>query len=250
MRISEPRIWVKIFASAPNHLNLHWKGLISLPHSIIHIRKSATFSEKNWHILLCDPYLKTALSKHPQITYRRPPTFKNWLTPSRLRRHNVQNNICGADKGSYKCHRSKCLCCNEITHRAKMFTSVQTKEQFPIKHHLTCQTSYIIYLMECPCGRQYVGCTIQKLHQRVNKHRANICNKFLLHRFSKHISQEHISQEHPLDPIPFKINPIDHVPFFIQNRFEQLKKREVFWIYKLRSLQPMGLNEVTEVIIS
>lgn len=126
-----------------------------------------------------------------------------------------------------------------------MFTSVQTKEQFPIKHHMTCQTPYVIYLMEYPCGQQYVGRTIQRLHQRVNKHRANIRYKFLLHGFSRHVSQDHLS-----DPRPFKITPIDHIPSFIQNRYEQLKKMEVFWIYKLRSLQPMGLTEVSEVIIS
>lgn len=178
--------------------------------------------------------------KKTQITYRRPPTFKNLLAPSRLKRHTVQKNIDTINKGSFRCHRSKCLCCKEIVHRAKTFSSSQTKEQFPIKHFLTCQTSYVIYLMEW----QYGGRTIQKLHLRV-KHRSNIRNKFLLHGFSRHITCNH-----PSDPTPFKIIPIDPIPPFIHNRFEQLEKREVFWIYKLRSLQPIGLNEVTEVIIS
>lgn len=36
---------------------------------------------KHWHILSKDPYLKTFLTKIPQITYRRPPTPKNLLAP-------------------------------------------------------------------------------------------------------------------------------------------------------------------------
>lgn len=109
---------------------------------------------------------------------------------------------------------------------------------------MTCQTAYVIYLIECECQRQYVGRTIQPLHIRVNKHRANIRNKFLLHGLSRHCALKHSGSK-----TPFKITPIDHIKPSIHNRFEVLKKREVFWIYKLKTLQPMGLNEVSEMII-
>lgn len=59
-------------------------------------------------------------------------------------------------------------------------------------------------------------------------------------------SQRQCFQDQPHDP---KLTPLDHIPPSIPNRFEQIKKREIYWFYKLRSLQPMGLNEVTEVII-
>lgn len=141
--------------------------------------------QKHWYILGCDPYLKTTLPKHPQITYRRPPTFKNMLAPSRLRQHNTKKMGDLGPKSSHRCQRPNCLCCGEITHNIRTFRSSQTNEEYTIKHHMTCQITYVIYLIECLCGRQYVVRTILKLHLRTNKHRANIQNKFLLHGLSK-----------------------------------------------------------------
>lgn len=175
---------------------------MSLPFNSSH-HKIRDIVRKHWHILSCDPHLEKVLPKQPQITYRRPPTFKNILAPSRLRQHNTQQAICDKEKGSFRCQRSRCLCCNEISDRKKTFKSTRTKEEFSIKFHMTCQTAYVIYIIECPCGLQYVGRTIQKLHLRVNKHRANIQNKFMLHGLSRHCSIDH-----PSALKPFKITPI------------------------------------------
>lgn len=100
---------------------------------------------------------------------------------------------------------------------------------------------YVIYLVECICKKQYVGRTIQELHDRMNKHRANIKKKFLLHGVSKHCTFKH-----PDTSGPIKLIPIDQIESNVQNRFDILKKREMFWIYRLRTLQPLGLNEITE----
>lgn len=47
---------------------------------------------------------------------------------------------------------------------------------------------------------------------------------------------------------PITVIPIDQVHSNVQNKFEILKKKEMFWIYRLRTLQPNGLNEMTELI--
>lgn len=78
------------------------------------------------------------------------------------------------------------------------------------------------------------------LHNRQNRHSLNIWKTFFLH--------EHRLLEHPGDLNPITIIPIDHVKESTSNRFEVLKRREAFWIYKLRTLQPTGLNEITKVI--
>lgn len=60
----------------------------------------------------------------------------------------------------------------------------------------------------------------------MNKHRANIRRKLLFQSVS-----------------------IDHIDFFTYNGFAVLKRRELYWMYKLKTIQPLGLKEATEVII-
>lgn len=177
------------------------------------------------------------------IIYRRPPTLKSSLAPSRLIQH--KSTICkDAIKGIFRCTHARCLCCKEIAHKITSFKSTTSGENFSIKHHLTCRTSYVIYMIQCIFGKQYVGRTTQELHNRINQHRANIKKGFWLHGLSRHCTQHHQGEVHP-----FKVFPIDHIASNVHNRFEQLKKREVYWIYRLKTLQPCGLNEVSEIIV-
>ncbi|KAM4049825.1 uncharacterized protein ACNLHF_011749 isoform 3-T3 [Anomaloglossus baeobatrachus] len=45
---------------------------------------------KHWKILQNDPFLKDAIPERPGITYRRAPSLKNQLAPSRLRKNTVK----------------------------------------------------------------------------------------------------------------------------------------------------------------
>lgn len=141
-----------------------------------------------------------------------------------------------AEKGSFKCQHPKCLCCREILHKGKNLFINTFRGGISINHHVTCQTSCIIYQILCCCGHQYVGRTTQKLHTRINRHRANIQNKFLLHGLSRHCTIEH-----PNEKQPFRGIPIDHIKAMMQNRFDKLKKLEIYWMYRLKTLQPIGL---------
>lgn len=123
------------------------------------------------------------------------------------------------------------MCCKEINNESTTFTSTHSGETFQIRHHMTCKTPYVIYLIECCCNRQYIGRTTQPLHKRINKHRANIHNKFLLYGLSRHCTVDH-----PDAKKPFKITPIDHINISAHDRFEKLKKRKVYWIYKMKTL--------------
>lgn len=198
---------------------------------------------KYWYILQRDPYLKTSILKNPRIIYRRPPTLKSILAPSRLKQHRQKESV-ELTKGIFRCGKARCLCCREIAHKEKTFVSTQTGESFNVDFRLSCQSAYVIYLVQCICGKQYIGRTTQKLHMRINKHRANIKKKFQLHGLSRHCAALHADCNNP-----YKVYPIDHIKINIHDRFEQLKKREVFWMYRLKTLQPMGLNEVSEAII-
>lgn len=43
--------------------------------------------------------------------------------------------------------------------------------------------------------------------------------------------------------------PIDWIPPDTSNRFEALRKMEVYWMIKLQTLRPYGLNEVSEAVL-
>lgn len=97
--------------------------------------------------------------------------------------------------------KKQCKCCSIIQHGAKTFTSVSTNETFNIKYPLTRQSSFVVYLLQCKCGYQYVGRTMQKLQSRMNQHRSNIKKGFLLHSVLRHCSERHANEQFPLTPI-------------------------------------------------
>ncbi|KAM4034696.1 LOW QUALITY PROTEIN: uncharacterized protein ACNLHF_021375 [Anomaloglossus baeobatrachus] len=68
-------------------------------------------------------------------------------------------------------------------------------------------------------------------------HMHNIKKGFLLHGLSRHCTMVHDKK------INFTITPIEQISSNISNRHEMLSKKETFWIYKLNTLKPLGLNE-------
>lgn len=100
--------------------------------------------------------------------------------------------------------------------------------------NLMCHISYVnmlIYVIECICGKKNVGRTMQKLHNRANKHCSNRCKKCQLHSLSRHCASEH-----PGVSDLYKILPIDHLDPSVHDKFENLKNREVYFMYRLQTL--------------
>lgn len=54
-------------------------------------------------------------------------------------------------KGIFKCNKPRGLCWKEISHWSREFTSFNTRETYTIGHHFTCQSDYVVYLIECHC---------------------------------------------------------------------------------------------------
>ncbi|XP_075207972.1 uncharacterized protein LOC142312872 [Anomaloglossus baeobatrachus] len=195
---------------------------------------------RHWNVLRNDPYLRGVLPTTPGIIYRRAPTLKNILAPSRLKEE-LPTTVSYKPIGVYRCDAKKCLCCNDIQHGRLHFGLNPGGVEFTIKSHLTCQSDYVVYLIECECDRRYVGRTIQPLHNRINSHRHNIKIGFMLHGLSRHINLQHKKATR------IKVTPIEHIPPYVHNRMEVLNKKETFWIYKLDTLKPRGLNEITDI---
>lgn len=56
---------------------------------------------------------------------------------------------------------------------------------------MDCGSNYVIYLLEYPCGLQYVDRTDMTLRSRMNKHRHNVSKGFIKHSVSRHALTKH-----------------------------------------------------------
>ena len=134
-----------------------------------------------------------------------------------------------------KCDSRRCMTCKNIQ-CTQTFSSTHTGETFIIYCNANCKTENIIYLLECAiCGLQYIGETKQQLSKRLNGHRSDAnCKPDL--PLSRHLR----STGHHDSFGKLKVTIIDHNPKWDD---KSRQERESFWIRKLKTLSPNGINE-------
>ena len=105
-----------------------------------------------------------------------------------------------------------------------------------MRHHLTCKSSYVIYLITCKaksqdqnheCGAQYVGSTTEAMNLRHNGHRTEIRNQST--PLGKHFAKCGIKN--------LSLQIIDCVK---QGEREALLIIEGIWQHKLATFQTHG----------
>lgn len=203
----------------------------------MHIRQ---ILEKYWYLSKSDSHLRDLIPAHPRMMFRRAHTIKKILAPAISRKTVKKNKSITTNKthGSWKCSLNKCLCCKTIIYNVTTFKSNTTGETFSINQSLNFESSYVVYLLECTRSLQYVGCTSQA---RLNKHHFNIT-----HAFEKHSVSRPAALKHNCRINDFLITPIEQVNIDTPNRMQSLSHREMYWIYKINTIVPYGLNESIE----
>ncbi len=87
-----------------------------------------------------------------------------------------QHRIPSSDPGNKPCNHSKCKCCNNILTNTK-FESTHYGTNYKIKNNFDCKSKWIVYCIECKiCHQQYIGSSVQELHDRMSGHRTTIKN--------------------------------------------------------------------------
>ena len=118
---------------------------------------------------------------------------------------------------------------------------IQTKQKFNIFFNLNCKSEYVIYLMQCTlCNMQYVGKAETVFNLRLNNHKKGTkksnsilaCKHFQEkgHNFNKHAKF-------------FIIDKLVNLLGSKEALREMLVIREHFWVQKLKTLVPFGLNQ-------
>ncbi|MEE6524958.1 hypothetical protein FKM82_024715 [Ascaphus truei] len=62
---------------------------------------------------------------------------------------------------------------------------------YNIKQHINCNSTNVIYLLECPCGLQYVGTTTRSIKRRLYEDVYNITKGLITHNVSNPFLQVH-----------------------------------------------------------
>ncbi|CAJ0942417.1 unnamed protein product [Ranitomeya imitator] len=113
-----------------------------------------------------------------------------------------------------------------------------TSKKIFIKGRYTCTSSFVIYLITCPCGLTYVGETTMQIKACISKHKSTIRTKMMDLPIPKHF----IESCHAISQLRFRV--IDNVPPLRRgsDMVKLLKQKELGWISKLGSRHPGGLN--------
>ncbi|CAJ0944555.1 unnamed protein product [Ranitomeya imitator] len=204
--------------------------------------------------------VQSTIRRHWNIlskSYPTVPEFKVPFLPCFKRARNLKDRLVKADigsglvvpkqtflqtqkRGTFPC--LNCLQCSNVQKGSSVFHP-QTGKAIPIKGFYTCESTFVVYLIKCPCGLAYVGETTQAVRDRVAQHKSTIrCNKTHLplpHHFA--------IKNHSIAQLRFQVLEQVDIPRRGQNRTRMLQRREAYWIYTLQTLEPKGLNRDYDV---
>ena len=174
-----------------------------------------------------DPEVRDAIAGKLFLSFRRQESLNDMLVH---RKHNSM--FCKIRNGSFKCTKKKCIICEHLKEGA----SFQDNDgnAYVTKGNITCSTSNLIYGIHCTkCnGLLNVGETMTTLYKRHIQNFSRVRTAKDSDDISKHFSQGNHDLSH------YKIVGIEKI--FKEDSFR--KAREVFWMKKLKTVKPHGLN--------
>ena len=203
-----------------------------------------------FHPLLCS--LGSILHKHLETLYSdqrvkevfTPAPFVSFRSGYSLRNHLVRAKVYSLERkrGSFRCGKSRCLVCKNVN-ETLTFNSLVDGREYVVNHEFNCDSRCIVYLLTCKvCNKQYVGQTTQRFRERWNLYRQH--NNLAIRGKDAYQIQFHLHFEDERHNGLF--NDVQ-ITFIDKTDAEEPKVREKFWIYKLKTLIPNGLNSTTKV---
>lgn len=193
--------------------------------------------KKHWNVLKTDPILENIIPKRPRFIYKRAPNLRQELINNVVDPPKVVKELEG---GFVRCGR--CVCCRTtggLRPTIRNFRSRVTDQLFDCRTLTTCATKNVIYLLQCPCGIQYIGKTKRTLKTRISEHIRNIKKQVMGHSVSNHFS---VCQKGCPEGLSFCIVEQVKNKWRGGNIERELAQKEMFWAYTLKTFAPQGLN--------
>ena len=198
------------------------------------------------NVLLVDQKHKELFQNKVFLSFRRAKNLKDQLVRAKLP---VSVDESMSVKGCYKCNgRKSCQICGLIQEGDSFQNSDENRSFTIYSGKYNCNSENVVYLLQCECcHKKYVGSTKTKFRQRFNVYKsyfrsyARKHNEGTLDR-GKQIPQanffSHFFESHDRGKFDVTIKIIDGA----ENVFS-LRRKELFWQYRLGTFLPRGLNE-------
>ena len=134
--------------------------------------------QETFLILQADSKMRQIYQTPPSVSFRQGRNLKQVLVRNRFKELPFQD---GSDIPAPGCFRYEhgnrgraCMICPKLS-VSRRFKSTFTGLSYNIRHHLNCQSCYVVYLVTCwACQVQYVGKTTEAMHKRHTGHRREI----------------------------------------------------------------------------
>ena len=191
---------------------------------------------RNWSILQSDPALATVFSEPPSFAFRRAPTLRDSLVRSHLPPP-LKPTWLPRPSGTFRC--GSCKQCDNID-KSNTFADATGNKTLHCKSYANCNTTYVVYRLECVCGCFYIGRTKRRLRDRLAEHKYAIKTQNPNYPMAVHCKSPGHS-----NPNSLRAMVVEVVQSHARggDRLKRLLQRETFWIDKLRATSAPGLNE-------
>lgn len=198
--------------------------------------------KRHWHVLSSDDTCRALFPDLPLFAHHRAKNIRDFLV--KADNFNVRSGVERLSRatGFHPC-RSCAACHNNSVKKNTVIGSV-TNKTYKLKQFTTCSTRNVVYLITCPCKKQYVGKTNRPVKTRIIEHNSSIRRKDEKSPVARHFNEA----GHPVSSLAYTV--LEHVtPARRGGDLERrLLQRECFWIFSLKTVHPLGMNE--ELVLS
>ena len=211
--------------------------------------------KKFQHILEEDDLCKQIFPKGTfSVAYQRGhKNLKELIAPSKISFRDSKEGIQGKRQYIGKCQkcgecgksirgrkRASGIYCCQVLEESDQFLSRMTGEKYKIRQDISCKSENIIYLVNCKnCRMQGVG-SCKSFAKRVSNYISSIERKSPGCKIEQHFLQQgHSIQDFAvLGIVKLENSPPDPI--------ERLREFEGYWMVKLNTLEPHGMNSINE----
>ncbi|XP_041417760.1 uncharacterized protein LOC121393382 [Xenopus laevis] len=197
---------------------------------------------KYWPIIQQDRTIGKCYPNNPMFSYKRGECIRDILCPSEIDppKSSTQRFLGKPKKGTFAC--LNCVCCASIIKGDRVNHPLYGTPLF-LKNYATCDTCNVVYLLKCPCGMAYVGQTARQIKIRIKEHRGYIRNYKKDTYTDTAVARHFAEMKHNVNQLKWLVLEVVQNPPRGGDVKTKLLQREMYWIKKLNTMNPKGLNE-------
>ncbi|XP_066441337.1 uncharacterized protein [Eleutherodactylus coqui] len=205
-----------------------------------HSGEICSILNKHWHVLARSHPDIVEFTDPPMMAYRRARNLKDRLvcTSSPGPSGSIQRTLAPIKNGNFPC--LGCASCHNMV-KGDSFAHPRTGKRFRIRGWYSCWSAFVVYLISCPCGLQYVGQTTTEVRKRMSNHKSNIRTRKLDLPIPRHF------EDHNHSISQFRFMVIDSVERDERggDRERRLKLLEAKWIFRFLWVMQFPMSGAT-----